>query len=62
LDIVYGGDYVKVEGNKSTFTDTADSNGAALNKFPEGTTFAGKTITVSYPLKRACVPGSRRDQ
>jgi hypothetical protein len=51
FSVIYGANYVAVEGNKITFTNAINSDGAAYYEFPASTVINGKKITVEYRLE-----------
>jgi hypothetical protein len=52
FSVIFGSSYVAVEGNKITFTNATNQDGAAYYEFPASALpIRGKTITVEYRLE-----------
>jgi hypothetical protein len=52
FSVIFGASYVSVEGNKITFTNATNQEGAAYYEFPTSVLpLNGKTITVEYRLE-----------
>jgi hypothetical protein len=52
FSVIFGASYVSVEGNKITFTNATNQDGAAYYEFPASALpLTGKTVTVEYRLE-----------